>query len=49
MGEEKTWEIQVTVLIPRDEAATDDEAIDLLGERLRPWAWAGQLPMPERE
>lgn len=44
-----SWEIQVTVLIPRDEAKTQDDAIDLLGERLAPWPWAGQLPMDTGE
>jgi hypothetical protein len=39
-------EIMVTVVIPAGEAATDDEAIDLIGERLKPWFWTAQLPMP---
>lgn len=47
VGDKKSepWELKVTVLIPRDQAATDDEAIDLLGQRLKPWYWAAQLPM----
>ena len=44
-SEPEVWEVQLTVLIPRAEAKTDDEAIDLVGEKLKPWYWTGQFPM----
>jgi hypothetical protein len=37
------WTIEVTVQIPRDEAPGLDEAIDMVGEKLRPLAWAGSI------
>lgn len=45
MSNDEPWEIKVTVLIPRSDAKTEDEAIDALGDRLAPWYWTGQLPM----
>lgn len=38
-----TWKAVVTVLIPDGEAATEDDAIDMIGERLKPLSWAGRL------
>jgi len=40
------WEILVTVLIPREPGTqTADEAIDAVGDRLKPWSWTAQMPM----
>ena len=40
---EEPWKIEVTVLIPRDQAKDLDEAIDIVGERLKPLPWAGRV------
>ena len=39
------WEVMVTVLVPRSDAKTVDEAIDAVGERLKPWFWTGHIPL----
>ena len=35
----------MTILIPVSDAPTVDEAIDIIGERLKPYYWAGRLEM----
>jgi hypothetical protein len=37
------WTIELTVVVPREQAATLDDAIDTVGERLKPLAWAGHI------
>lgn len=37
------WKIELTVLVPRDEAPTVDDAIDTVGDRLRPLFWTGRI------
>ncbi len=40
---EDFWTINLTVTVPRADAPTLDDAIDVVGERLRPLAWAGHI------
>lgn len=46
MPKDDRWEVTVTVLVPREDAETDQEAIDAVGARLKPWSWTGYIPMP---
>lgn len=43
------WKLHVTVVIPHDEAPTLDDAIDMVGDKLRPLAWAGRVNEEEND
>lgn len=37
------WTISLTVVVPRADAATVDDAIDLIGDKLDPLFWTGRI------
>jgi len=37
------WKIHVTVVVPRGDVPSLDDAIDLVGDKLAPLAWAGHI------
>jgi hypothetical protein len=41
------WTIKLNVVVPRADAPTLDDAIDLVGDKLRPLAWAGHIKEEE--
>jgi hypothetical protein len=42
----ETWEVRVTVLIPKTEDVPDDEAaIDNIGDRLSSYYWTGSVKL----
>ena len=49
MVREEFWKVNVTVMVPRADAPTLDDAIDTIGERLRPLAWAGHIKEEEND
>jgi len=40
------WIVHVQIAVPRAEAATIDDAIDAVGEKLAPLYWTGHLHEP---
>lgn len=43
MTNDSHWKVEITVLVPRDQAPTLDDAIDAVGDRLTPLSWAGRI------
>lgn len=41
--EKECYTIHVDILVPKDEAPTVDDAIDAVGEKLKPWYWVGNI------
>jgi len=42
----ETWEVHLTVLVPKQEALSSDEiVIDHIGDRLAPYYWTGSLKL----
>lgn len=37
------WTISLTVVVPRADAPTMDDAIDLVGDKLNPLFWTGRV------
>ena len=41
------WEIKMTVVVPETDASDENAAIDLVGEKLKPYWWTGGLKKME--
>ena len=48
-GMETFWNVRVTVLVPHSDAPSLDDAIDLVGDKLRPLTWSGRIKEEKEE